>query len=307
MKTETAVSLLLAIILTPVMTACERKPTPTSIPTVVPLPSPTLPQAVTARVVWQLVTDQDYVGPVRRGVVDELAGAAYLATRATLYHVAAGQVQPIAQRPEEEAQMAIAPGGGLYAWMIPRSEWQGLFFIRLLDMSGQQLAELRLDDFPYGFGTLYLGFQGRLILTASPLDDWQGLSGRFRYTFWSREGDELASMDLPRHVGFPDPSGTAIVLLGEEEAISFSASGQELWRLPGQFRNAASSQDGNLAVLNSAEAIEQVLISDGAGEPSVVTLPTPVHDLRMVPDGSAARSSPKPPARPEAERVSPRK
>ncbi|HUL12439.1 MAG TPA: hypothetical protein VLU73_09750 [Methylococcaceae bacterium] len=269
MKGKPAVFLLLTIIVIAVMVNWfERKPT--------------------SKVVWQLVTDKDYVGPVRRGAVDELGHAAYLATRVALYRVRAGQVQSIAQRPEEEAQLAIAPSGGLYAWMIPRSDWRGLFFIRLMDLSGQQLAELRLKDSPYGFGTLYLGFQGRLILTASPLNDWEGLGGRFLYTFWSRQGKRLADVVLTRHVGFPEPSGTAIVLLGEREAISFSASGQELWRLPGRFRNAASARNGKFALLNPAESIDQVLIFDGTGKPTVVTVPTPVHDLRMVADGSLA-------------------
>jgi hypothetical protein len=241
-------------------------------------------------VAWQLTTDQDYVGPVQRAVLDGDGRAVHLATLATLYRVEGGAVQLVAQRPEEEARLVLAPGGEVYAWLIPKVEWQGLFYIRLMDMSGQQLAELKLDEFPYGFGTLYLGFQGQLILTASPLDDWEGVFGDFMYVFWSRDGERLADMILPRQLGFPDPSGTAIVLLGEEAAAAFSSSGEELWQLSGQYRAAASAQDGNLALLNpeATAAIDEVHIFDGGGQPTVVQVATPVHDLIMVPDGSIA-------------------
>jgi hypothetical protein len=214
----------------------------------------------------------------------------YLATTATLYRVQGGGVQLAAQRPAEEARLVLAPGGEVYAWLIPDTQWQGLFYIHLMDMSGQQLAELKLDEFPQGFGTLYLGFQGRLILTTSPLDDWEGVSGEFLYVFWSRDGERLADIVLPRQLGFPDPNGTAILLLGQEEAVSFSSSGEELWRLSGQYRAAALAQDGNVGLLNpdATAAIDEVHIFNGGDEPTVVQIATPVHDMILVPDGSLA-------------------
>jgi hypothetical protein len=243
-----------------------------------------------ATVVWQLFTDQDYVGPIQRAAVVEGGQAVYLATTAALYRVDAGGAQLAAQRPQEEARLALAPGGEVYAWLIPESEWLGLFYIRLMDMSGRQLAELKLDEFPHGLGTLYFGFQGRLILTASPLDDWEGVSGDFLYVFWSRDGTRLADVTLPRQLGFPDPTGNAILLLGQERAVAFSSSGEELWRISGQYRAAALAQDGDLALLNpdATAAVDEVHIVIGGNEPSVVQIATPVHDMILVPDGSRA-------------------
>jgi hypothetical protein len=269
-----------------VLVACVPTPTPTE--EVTPKPEET-PKP--GGVVWELFTDEDYRGPVQRGVVSPAGEVAYLATMATLYQVGDGEAWPIAERPEEEARLALAPGGGVYAWLIPEPDWQGLFFVRLMDISGEQLAELQLEEFPYGFGALYLGFEGNLIVTASPVDDWESLEGRFQYTFWNQEGEALDSVIRPgRQIGLLDPSGTAILLLGEQEATAFSASGKQLWQLSGHFRKGAIAGDGNFALLNPAsrEAIDQVFIYDGSGDPTIVYMPTPVHDLTVAPDGSLA-------------------
>jgi hypothetical protein len=288
MKRAAGVVLLLAIVWVAATAGCRRgTPSPSPVPTVAPAPTLT-PAAAT--VAWQLFTDEDYVGPVQRAAVVEGGQAVYLATLAALYRVDDMGVQLAAERPEEEARLVLAPGGEVYAWLIPQVEWQGLFYIRLMDMSGRQFAELQLDEFPYGFGTLYLGFQGQLILTASPLEDWEGVSGQFLYAFWNLDGQRLADVVLPRQLGFPDPNGTAILLLGQEEALAFSSSGEELWRLSGQYRAAALAQDGNLALLNpeATAAIDEVHIFSGGGEPTVVQIATPVHDMILVPDGSRA-------------------
>jgi len=290
MKRAAGVILLVVMAWVVATAGCRRgTPSPAPLPTVGPAPAAT-ETPVAASVIWQLFTDEDYVGPVQRAAVAEDGRTVYLATTATLYEVQGGAVQMLAQRPEEEARLALAPGGEVYAWLIPDSEWQGLFYVRLMDMSGQQLAELQLDEFPQGFGGLYLGFQGGLILTVSPLDDWEGVSGEFLYAFWGRDGERLADIVLPRQLGFPDPNGTAILLLDQEEAVAYSSSGEELWRLSGQYRAAALAQDGNLALLNpdATAAIDEVHIFTGGDEPTVVQIATPVHDMILVPDGSRA-------------------
>jgi hypothetical protein len=271
---------IVAILLVVLTTSCAG-PSPTQKPE----------EPVPDKVVWELFTDQDYVGPVQRGVVDAAGEVVYLATMATLYRVEGEKVEVIGKRPEEEAHLLLAPGGELYAWLIPEPNWQGLFSVHLMDLSGEQLAELWLEEFPYGFSALHLGFQGNLIVTVSPLDDWQGIEGRFQYTFWNREGKMLNMVILPsRQLGVLDPAGTTILLLGEEEATAFSASGEKLWQLSGQFRKAAMAENGALALLNPAsrEAIDQVFVYKGTGKPTVVQVPTPVHGLTVVPDGSLA-------------------
>jgi hypothetical protein len=243
------------------------------------------------RILWQLRSDKDYQGAVLRGVVDAKGRESYLATAACLYRVKDGRTKLIAEQPERDARLSLAPGGGIYGWLTQKSSWKGLFSVRLHDISGAYLSELRLKEFPYGFGSLYLGFQGRLIVTSSPLDDWQGLVGKFRIVFWGRDGVMLSSFVLEgRHSAVLDPSGDAILFLGEKGARAFSASGKELWGLRGNFRKAALAQRGRIAILNPSEAgaINQVVIFRGEGKPVKAKAPTPVHGLTMTPDGSLA-------------------
>jgi hypothetical protein len=248
------------------------------------------------RVVWELSRDRDYQGQIQRGAVDAQGRITYLATRATLYEVQNDKrIRIIAQYPKEEmeAKLAIAPGGGVYAWLIPQPSWKGLFLVKLFNLSGKQMAELSLKNKnpPYGFGAFYLGFQGKLIVTATPLDDWEGIRGRFQFTFWNHLGRILNSLVLGgRHMAILDPSGEAILLLGDKEAIAFSPEGKELWRYPGKFRKASIAKSGSIALLNpsSPEEIKQVQIFMSSQEPVKIQLPTPVHGLTLAADGSSA-------------------
>jgi hypothetical protein len=243
------------------------------------------------RIIWDLQTDKDYRGPVQRGAIDPEGKVAYLATRATLYEIRDGNVRAIAERPDKEARLVLAPGGVVYGWLRPHRRGRGLFDIQLFNIPRTKIADLELKDIPRGFNTLYLGLQGKLIVTVSPLDDWEGIRGRFQFNFWNRQAEMLKKVVLEgRQVGILDPTGEAILLLGEKEAISFSASGKELWRLPGRFRNAALAGSGRLALLNPnpLERINEVLIYKGEGEPVTLSMRTPVHGLTLTPDGSLA-------------------
>jgi hypothetical protein len=251
------------------------------------------PRSVQAEngVVWEFFTNRDYRGSVQRGAVDAASGEIYLATMATLYGVHDGEIFAAAERPKENARLHLAPGGGVYAWLIPYNTWDGLFSVRLMQVPDKQIAELRFEEFPHGFSALYLGFQGKLVVTATPLEDWQSLTGRFRYTFWSRDGRALKKLEVPgQQVGILDGTGTTILFLGQKAVTAFSASGKQLWQLPGQFRKAAVAKEGKLALLNPAsrESINQVVIFGGSGEPAIVTLPTAVHHLALTPDGAQA-------------------
>jgi len=266
------------------VSACSDTPASAQSHQALPAPAP-------GKVLWQLYTDVDYRGPVQRGAVDLTDESVYLAAKATLYRVEAGEVEIVGEQPSTEAQLALAPGGKTYAWLIPEAGRQGLFSVRLMDVSGEWLADLVLEEFPYGFSALYLGLEGRLIVTASPLDDWAGLRGRFRYTFWDRGGEVLNRIELPsRQIGSLDPTGRSILLLGDKAATAFSSSGKQLWQLEGEFRKAAIADGGALAVLNPAsrELIDQAFIYGGSGEPAIAKASTPIHDLIMIPDGSLA-------------------
>lgn len=249
------------------------------------VPATALPQV---RTPLELHAYRDYAGPVQRLTVDARGQIAWLATPSALYEVRGGAPRVVDAGPGGGAQLYLAPGGGLHAWMIPGQAPKGLFTVQLMAPPARRLAELRLEKFPHGFGALYMGASGRLVVTASPLDDWQGLSGRFLYVFWSAEGKRLAdhTLDGPR-IGVVDPAGTAIVLMGPSEAVAYNAGGQELWRSKGRYRKAALAADGMVALLNPAgrEGLDEVHVVR-AGKSSVVRIPTPVHDLALSPDGA---------------------
>jgi len=247
--------------------------------------------ALGVRVIADLLAGRDYFGVVQRAAMDCMGQVAYLATPSTLYRVENGQAQPLAERPEENARLQLAPGGGMFAWLLPEPAVQGLYTVRLMQIPDRRLAELRLAAFPFGFAALYLGFEGKLIVTASPLDDWHGFQGRVQYTFWDTQGMVLKEVVFPTHqLGVLDPSGTSILFLGQAEAVAFSAAGDELWRLPGRFRKAAIADSGRFALLNPAasDAIDQVHVFSGPGQPLVIRVATPVHHLVATPDGSEA-------------------
>jgi hypothetical protein len=231
---------------------------------------------------------RDYAGPAQRIAIDPSGQVSWLATPSTLYELREGAPKVVDAGPGGGAQLLLAPGGGLHAWMIPGQAPKGLFTVRLMASPARRVADLHLEKFPFGFGALYLGAGGKLVVTASPLDDWQGLSGRFLYVFWSVEGRRLADMilDGPR-IGVVDPAGTAIVLLGKAEAVAFGARGQELWRRKGHYRKAALGAGGMLALLNPAgrELLGEVHVVRGDKD-TVVRIPTPVHDLALSPDGA---------------------
>ena len=243
------------------------------------------------RVLWQLNTDKDYQGPVQRSVVDFENNVVYLAALTTLYGVREGRVEEISKRPEKEARLLLAPGGDVYAWLLPDSHGHGLFYIRLFNISGGSIAELRLRDFPYGFNAFYMGFKGRILVTASPLDDREGIGGRFQYTFWNRQGEMLKKITMDgQQTCVLDAAGTTILFLGKKEAVAYSGRGDRLWGLPGRFRKAAVTREGGLALLNpsSREEINQVHVYRGGSSPRIVRIDTPVHGLTLTPDGSSA-------------------
>ena len=239
---------------------------------------------------WYFQLGKDYSGAPLQAALDANTDVSYFATSARIYEVREGKARQIAHSPDESSRVTLAAGGGVYAVMTQKPGWKGLFSVNIYNMSGTPVCELKRKEFPHGFGSLYLGFKGKLIATATPLDDWQGLSGRFDIVFWNLKGEAVQSVVLDGlQTGVMDAFGEAILFLGEKEARAFSESGKELWKLKGSYRKAALSSAGRLALLNpsATKNIKQVLMFKGKGEPASLTVPTPVHGLEVVPDGSS--------------------
>lgn len=236
----------------------------------------------------ELRGQRDFTGAVRRVTADPSGQRFLLATPTALYEVREGKPKLVDAGPGGDAQLLLAPGGGVHAWMIRGDAPGGLFTVQLSAEPARRLKKLRLDKAPFGFGALYLGTRGRLVVTATPLDDWQGLTGRFLWTFWTTEAKRLGSVTLDgRRTGVVDPAGSAIVLLDGAEAIAFAPDGKRLWQRKGSYRKAALAGGGKVALLNPAtrDALAEVHVLRG-GKTTVARIPTPVHELALSPDGA---------------------
>lgn len=261
------------------------------------------------RICWELSTISE-IGSIQRAVTN--GTDTYLATPANLFYVSASGEDELLtrERPDNEAELVLAPGGEVYAWLIPHPDIQGVALIRVMSIDGEMLAELELDQFPFGFNVIYLGYQGRLIVTASPLDSWEG-DGRYLYTFWQHVDGSYQMMNQveypQRQLGYLEPCGMGIVLLGENEegeasAKRFNVFGRLSRELEGSYRNAELLDFGGewSVLLNPA----QVTFEPGASpppeirfviaqnsfdnEPQGIEFPVPVHDLVVSPDRQRA-------------------
>ena len=236
----------------------------------------------------ELRADHDYKGQVQSVAFDR-SGTAWVATRQGLYRVPEGERSQVVDVAAGKGdQFAVAPGGDIYARLMTRGAPGGLFTVELIELRRRRIAELRLPEFPFGFGRLYLGGAGDLIVTATPLDDPEGLGGDFLYVFWSREGQELSRVTLKGlRTGIVDAEGTALLLLGENEAIAVSSRGEQLWKLDGNFRNGIVASNGTVALLNPAatDSIDQVHVLRG-GKVTTITMRSPVYELALAADGS---------------------
>ena len=251
-----------------------------------------------ATVVWKAVQGTDFTGDIRQVMLDTATRDAYLATRTTLYRVKGDKVDTVAKQPDKTAELILAPGGAILAWLLPQPQARGLLQARVLDLTGREVGLLRLQESPHGFGALYLGFQERLVVTASPLDDRDGMNGRFQYTFWSSDGKERSKVVFPEQQDVVlDRLGQAVLFLAPgflapdgAKAVAHDPSGTRLWELPGSFRRAVLAAEGRLALLNPAPPgdIRDVWIFRGSGRATVVKAPTPVQHLRVAPDLASA-------------------
>ena len=235
----------------------------------------------------ELQVGRDYDSPVN-SIVFDASGDAWMATSKSLYHVLGGRPQLVATAARKYDQLALAPGGGLYARLLTGRVRAGLFTVELVRIPKRTIARLRLPDSPFGFGAIYLGGAGQLIVTVTPLDSSEGLGGAFLYAFWSVKGKMLAKIRLEGlRTGVVDVTGDALLLLGESNAIAFSNSGKQLWKLDGRFRNGVLAASGAVALLNPAakDAIREVHVRRND---TVIrlTMRSPVYDMALAADGS---------------------
>lgn len=247
---------------------------------------PIAPTSTKAILLADLRVGSDYRGPVSR-IAFDASGDAWMATTDALYRVQDGKAEA-ADVAVGGRRLALAPGGGVYTWLVYGDAPAGLFTVELWSIPKQPMATLRLPEYPFGFGTLHLGGNGQLIVTATPLQDAEGLGGEFLYVFWSRDGHILsrAKLEGPR-IAVMDVAGDALLLLGESDAVAFRSDGHELWRLNGRFRKGALAAKGTVALLNPAErsAINEVRVFEN-GQATTLTMSAPVYDLALTADGS---------------------
>jgi hypothetical protein len=240
-----------------------------------------------SEVALELRVGRDLAAPVVRGAIDADGKSVWLATHTALYRAADGRAQFASKRPSDEAVLELAPGGAMYAWVIPDSNIRGpVTRIRLHSVEGELLAELKTEP-AAGTEFAFLGFRGGTIMTAAPLQDPEGARGPFRYTFWSRDGQRLAStvLDERPNVVFAQ-DGSAVAILGEKATHAFTSDGKAAWTVEGAFRKAALCCGARRAVLNpSRKGISAIVFVDSGQIGARSEIPTPVHHLAMSPEG----------------------
>jgi len=141
---------------------------------------------------------------------------------------------------------------------------------------------------PFGYHSLQFSREGKQLIGATAASDQEGLTGDFRYLFWSANGQPTGSVTLEgRRIGIPDEQGDSIVFLGESNAAAFRMDGIPLWTVKGKYLKGTLANAGNTALLSPASEVEAVhVVQSGALASASIRMLAPVHELAMTPDGS---------------------
>jgi hypothetical protein len=240
-------------------------------------------------IVKRIKVGPDLQGPIRRAAVDR-NGNAWIATPHGLYAVQDERAVSTDRTDDTDRELALAPGGGQYAWLANGAGPNGLFsaeLVTLRERSGTT-SKLRPTAGPDGFSAIIFGTGGNAVVTITPLDNAEGLSGEFQYAFWSGSGMQLGTIlhDGPA-TPILDEQGAALLLLGAADASAYSRDGTRLWKVDGRFRKAGSAGSGSVAVLNPAREIDELRIF-GSGAATKVKLPGAVYEIALTPSGRKA-------------------
>lgn len=245
--------------------------------------------AILDRTVDSEVVDlPDSRGPVRLATVDR-HGTTWLATHRELLKVEHGRLSVVVPGVSEGPIPMVAPGGERYALLDSRRAAYGQFAVELFDLNrpGSSLAVLQPSEPPYGFGALHIGRTGKILVGGVAMDDPEGLNGDFRFTFWSEDGEDESSVVVNgRRIGILDDQGESILLIGESDATAYRKDGSLRWLASGHFRKGALSLGGEVALLNPANAIDEVHLVRSGASSRILKAPAPVYDLAITPDGS---------------------
>jgi len=232
---------------------------------------------------------RQFQGNAHRAVFDR-SGRAWIATPNELLRVDGTSVTSVDSSGGTGRRLVLAPGGERYAWLTNSTASLGRFTIELFDVRqpGVLKSKLSAPGLQGGFTTLHIGSRAQLLTGVTPQQDIEGLRGPFHYMFWTRDGNARGSflLDEPR-LGIVDEAGTAIVLLGESNAVAYRNDGTHLWDVSGHFRKGVIADNGQIALLNPADRLNELHVIQG-GIATVVKLPEPVHELAVRPDGALA-------------------
>jgi hypothetical protein len=240
-------------------------------------------------VVQRIKVGHGLQGPIRRAAIDR-NGKAWIATAHELYAVPDGRAVSSDRTDNKDRELALAPGGGRYAWLTNGAGPNGLFRAEIVSLREQSntASKLRPTTGPDGFSAINFGTAGNSIVTITPMDNAEGLSGEFQYAFWSDAGVQLGAI-LHNDPAIPilDEQGAGLLLLGAVDASAYSREGARLWKIDGRFRKGGLASSGSVAVLNPAREIDELRIV-GPGVETKVKLPGAVYEVALTPSGRKA-------------------
>ena len=260
--------------------------------------------ASAADAILELRAGRDFQGEVRGATYDR-QGTTWIATKYQLFRAEPKRVRLI-DSAGDNRRLALAPGGGRYAWLDSGGAVFGQFNFELISLEERvrSLGEPSLEQpvrslglphaagFPDGFAALYLGVEGRLVVAVRPLQDLEGLRGPFGYAFFSSAGELQSTITrLGRRDAVLDESGEAIALIGESDSEAINKGGKSLWKVAVPSGKAALGDRGNTALLSPLERpaeIDVVRHDDITGQDAVTRLDllAPVHAIAITPDGT---------------------
>ncbi len=242
-----------------------------------------------AQVLHEFNAGREFTGPVQRATFSR-DGVAWIATPRELYKVIENSPRQVETTGSKDRRIAMAPGGGRYAWLESGTAPYGRYAAEIFDLNrpSHSIATLRPLTGSIGFSTIQFGSEGGLLLTVTPLQNVEGLRGEFQYHFWSRGGQPLGTMKLqgPR-IEIMDEQNAAALLLGESDAVAYGRDGIRLWQVDGRFRKGALAASGKIGLLNPAREINEVRVVRG-GIVTAVKMSGPVYEMALTPDAAFA-------------------
>ena len=226
----------------------------------------------------RLTAGPESVDPPRQVAYDGEANLLIVTTDSAAYLYKEQQLEEDSPLPAVvPGHFTVPPGGGELGTQTPSGwEWRAI------------------DDFSAaapppptapGIEILATGYRRKITVLGEPVDDHDGLSGRWRWKFEGGTPEGILTEDEPvRAFG---PEGNVVILADRTAAVLYNSVGQRIDEIKGRFRMAEVSRDGKTILLNDLDNPRFVTIQYKGTEKGV-DAGANVLGMRVSPNGKHA-------------------